>query len=85
MRIKSEPARSQLYDTLPPKRPREAAFLMVSKIRVEQLKLAGSTNFPPLNAQACERTDLLMCRNRRTKLLFGNGRLYQEPTLLPIS
>ena len=85
MRIKSEPARSQLYDTLPPKRPREAAFLMVSKIRVEQLKLAGSTNFPPLNAQACERTDLLMCRNRRTKLLFGNGRLYQEPALLPIS
>ena len=70
MRIKSEPARSQLYDTLPPKRPREAAFLMVS--RVEQLKLAGSTNFPPLNAQACERTDLLMCRNRRTKLLFGD-------------
>jgi hypothetical protein len=51
----------------------EAAFLLVSKISVEQFKLAMPTNLPALNAQACERTDLLMCRNRRTKLLFGNG------------
>ena len=63
----------------------EAAFLLVSKISVEHFKLARPTNLPALNAQACERTDLLMCRTRRTKLLFGNGRLYQEPTLLPIS